>query len=329
TTYAQRNQPTSLKERIAALNAGASTQSGGASAPGNLGNPQGSLRAKVAQFEQKGPVPAPKTSFGSAAPIPGGPLEPQLTGKSAAPGLGPPPRGAKGARSVSAPFASEPEAPKPASTSPPPPAPSPPETPPKLAKDLRQRSTSFAAALDRARHAEAKAKQREARERARVTPNHTGTSQGVAPQHTGSSGAVLTPMHTGGSAISWLVPMNTGNSSGAMLSPHVTGGSSFPPTEGVISEDPEEVNQLPAKPPLTTGDAHASQSEPYASSPRTNGAPPSLSGAESPIPTSTSPSAADASSPRIPNRALSSNTPPAPTTAREDKRQSQNQYIQV
>ncbi|KAL1761317.1 hypothetical protein FB107DRAFT_175238, partial [Schizophyllum commune] len=332
TTYAQRNQPTSLKERIAALNAGAATQSRAVSpTPGMPVNPQGSLRSKVAQFEQKGPVPAPKTAFGSAAPIPGGPLEPQLTGKSAAPGLGPPPRGAKGTRSVSAPFASEPEVPKPpsvptstsTSTSP---APSPPETPPKLAKDLRQRSTSFAAALDRARHAEQKAKQREARERSRVTPNHTGTSQGIAPQHTGSSGPMLTPMHTGGSNISWLVPMNTGGNTGSMLSPHVTGGSSFSHPEGAITEDPEEMHQQPVKPPLTTGDGQAIESATPAS-PKTNGALPSLTTAELPIPTSTSSPADDTSTPKVPNPPPS-DTRAAPTS-RQEKRESQTQYIQV
>ncbi|KAL1672684.1 hypothetical protein EV122DRAFT_271352 [Schizophyllum commune] len=334
TTYAQRNQPTSLKERIAALNAGAATQSRAVSpTPGMPVNPQGSLRSKVAQFEQKGPVPAPKTAFGSAAPIPGGPLEPQLTGKSAAPGLGPPPRGAKGARSVSAPFASEPEVPKPppvptstsTSTSP---APSPPETPPKLAKDLRQRSTSFAAALDRARHAEQKAKQREARERSRVTPNHTGTSQGIAPQHTGSSGPMLTPMHTGGSNISWLVPMNTGGNTGSMLSPHVTGGSSFSHPEGAITEDPEEMHQQPVKPPLTTGDGQAIESATPAS-PKTNGALPSLTTAELPIPTSTSSPADDTSTPKVPNPPPPPSDTRAAPSSRQEKRESQTQYIQV
>ncbi|TRM61224.1 hypothetical protein BD626DRAFT_501845, partial [Schizophyllum amplum] len=327
TTYgpSQRNQPTSLKERIAALNAGTGQSRAVSPTPGNPSSQQGSLKAKVAQFEQKGSVPAPRSAFGVAAPPSAAPLEPQITGKSV--GLGPPPRGTKGTRSVSAPFASEPEVPKPPSTLPPPP----PDTPPKLAKDLRQRSTSFAAALDRARHAEHKAKQREARDRARITPMNTGSSQGIAAQHTGGSAAMLTPMHTGGSAISWLVPMHTGNSTGGMLSPHVTGGSSFSHPDSAISENGEDAPQLPVKPPLVIEEELPEQQE--ASLPASDVSPASLpaltplSTAGMPIPQSASP-IDDSSTPTVPTPPHTLPDTPPDHTPRDDDEQ-QTQYIQV
>ncbi|KAJ7086477.1 hypothetical protein B0H15DRAFT_351276 [Mycena belliarum] len=222
----------SLKERIAALQEReardkehASSPSAPPIVPAAHGPAPAALRAKIAQFESKGAVPAPRGSFGMGAPPDVQPKRrAELYGNRMQPARIP---SAALARPTS-PFAAEEDDPpfpfhrpsnqqssKERATSPQPGAAATSDKKPLAVP----RATAFSAALDIARKAEADVahtrQETEHRERRRsglwLTPQHTAGGS-LVPQYTGS----LTPQYTGSPH---LLPQNTGGSMSSVLSP--------------------------------------------------------------------------------------------------------------
>ncbi|KAF8147801.1 hypothetical protein K438DRAFT_1989492 [Mycena galopus ATCC 62051] len=249
----------------------------------------GALRAKIAQFETKGPVPAPRGSFGMGAPPESAPkrrADGMLYGNRMQPARIP--SATLGlARPTEAFSAVDPRAvPLPESQPGSPISPqmvaqhldglahalsgSGRETPESLRpkvddkkRIVQTRGTAFNTALDIARKAEAEIKAERRKSGHWLTPQHTGGA--LLPQFTGSSG--LTAQYTGGT----LTPQYTG---GGKLTPQHTGSGLMPQYTGSSLTSGTLVPQL-------TGESTRSMSSPPLSpigySPRGFGSPGSAS----------------------------------------------------
>ncbi|KAJ6482056.1 hypothetical protein C8R47DRAFT_582435 [Mycena vitilis] len=258
----------SLKDRIAALQLREDRDRDRATSPGPVSPsvphaavtlpPSASadaLRAKIAQFESKGAVPAPRGSFGMGAPPESAPKRrAELYGNRMQParipsaGLARPSEAFSSLdpRAIALPpdsgtgYDSVPTSPllSPSSSSSAFPSLNSNAQPLASTRNpVQARSTAFSTALDIARKAEADVR-RERRNSAHwLTPQHTGGPPSLVPQYTGdgerrerrnSAHWLLSPQHTGG-APPMLVPQYTGGPLSLVpgsLTPQHTGSAS-------------------------------------------------------------------------------------------------------
>ncbi|CAK5277999.1 unnamed protein product [Mycena citricolor] len=238
--FARAGTMSTLKERIAAIQQREEREkerSSGSVPTMPASVSAGAMRAKIAQFESQGAVPAPRGSFGLGAPPERGPRQrAEMYGNRMQPARVP--SATLGLSRPIEPF-----------SAPDPRAPIPPSVDDGETHDgshvrrrldsttgttksaVPSRATSFSAALDIARKAEAEGKAKRRNSILMLQPQHTG---GLTPQHTGGG---LTPQHTGGS----------------MVVPQYTGGSfafTSPPLSPMVPFSPPRSPRTPVSPML-------------------------------------------------------------------------------